>query len=246
VTNPEFTPRENIWSFAINGPGAGAAIDVRNRVDGFDITGTVQVEIKALQALYGEANPLRIQFVPSTIMNQADIGNELVLTAPQGYLFQNSSCLDAPLGGFKLRLTEEPPEEANALGYESTFAFPPPGVQCIPMDPENETVVIRMPDGGGLSNDQAGGLLRNNYTLEIEVLNPLSGNISADNDWSFVTRVRNPHVLPDFQRIVDANYSVAGFKLSEPVPLNLDESFALPCCSLNFLFLVSLMVAYIA
>jgi len=209
--NPEFTPQENHWSFEIISP-LGQSIDIRDNVHGFDITGRVQVEVLPLFPYLGQNNPLRVRFVPSTIMNQADEGNELVLTAPSSYLF-NKNCT-----GFYLRFSVTPDIPEDVGGYPSSFEFPPPGIQCIGFD--NSTVVIRMPTSEGLSNQHTGGLLKNNYTLEIDVLNPV--NHSASNTWTFVTRVRNP----SGQRIVDANRTLEGFSLNQLVPLNLDESFA--------------------
>merc|ERR1719198_2958369 len=145
-------------------------------------------------------------------MNQADEGNELVLTAPSTFIF-NKNCT-----GFYLRLTVTPEQVEDPAGYPQQFQFPPPGISCIGFD--NSTVVIRMPDNTGLSNQHSGGLLKNNYTLEIDVLNPV--NYSEDNSWSFITRVRNP----SGEKIVDANRSLAGFNLNQLVPLNLDESAA--------------------
>lgn len=233
VFNPEFTPQRNIWSFNIISP-LGRSIDIRDNVDGFDITGKVQVGITPLFPYLGQINPLRINFVPSTIMNQADEGNELVLTAPETYLF-NKNCT-----GFYLRLTVMPDIAEDPAGYGARFTFPPPGIMCIGFD--NSTVVIRMPNDEGLSNrleageTGAGGLLKNNYMLEIDVLNPV--NHTADNTWSFVTRVRNA----GGQRIVDANRTLPGFTLQNLVPLNLDESAAPPLSSA--LALAPLVAAY--
>lgn len=211
VFNPEFTPQTNVWSFNIISP-LGHSIDKRDNVHGFDITGQVQTSIMPLFPYLGQINPLRVNFVPSTIMNQADEGNELVVTAPSTYLF-SKNCT-----GFHLRLTVQPDILEDEAGYPSQFSFPPVGIQCIGFD--NSTVVVRMPEKTGLSNRHAAGLLKNNYTLELDVLNPV--NHSEDNTWSFVTRVRNP----SGQRIVDANRTLRGFQLQELVPLNLDESAA--------------------
>jgi len=232
VFNPEFTPQQNSWSFNIISP-LGRSIDIRDNVHGFDITGKVAVHVKPLFPFMGQTNPLRVNFVPSTIMNQADDGNELVVTAPPTYLF------DKNCTGFHLRLTTPPEVAPDAAGYPSRFTFPPPGIQCIGFD--NSTVVIRMPEKSGLSNQHSGGLLKNNYTLEIDVLNPV--NHSVDNTWSFITRVRNP----SGERIVDANRTLEGFSLSELVPLNLDESAALPTRPLSgtSLALLPLLAAHV-
>merc|ERR1711966_287396 len=157
VQNPEFTPQKNVWNFNIISP-LGRSIDIRDNVYGFDITGRVRVNILPLFPYLGQNNPLRINFVPSTIMNQADEGNELVVTGPKDYLF-GKNC-----SGNYLRITTAPDEIADPAGYPSRFAFPPPGMTCLGFD--NSTVVIRMPSDSGLSNQHLGGLLKNNYTLE--------------------------------------------------------------------------------
>eukprot|EP00438_Fugacium_kawagutii_P009389 Skav231295 [mRNA] locus=scaffold161:249564:252132:+ [translate_table: standard] len=54
---------------------------MRDFVESFDITGRLQVDIQATFPYFGQLNPLRVVFVQSTILNQADIGNELVLAA---------------------------------------------------------------------------------------------------------------------------------------------------------------------
>jgi len=226
--NPEFTPQTNVWSFNIISP-LGRSIDIRDNVHGFDITGKVQVSILPLFPYLGQTNPLRVNFVPSTIMNQADEGNELVLTAPHTYIF-NRNCT-----GFHLRLTVQPDQTEDTAGYPSRFTFPPPGIMCTGFD--NETVVIRMPDNSGLSNQHNGGLLKNNYTLEIDVLNPV--NHTQSNSWSFVTRVRNP----SGQRIVDANRTLAGFQMQNLVPLNLDESAAPPLSTGSLALAMPLLLA---
>jgi len=240
VENPEFTPLANYWKFNIVSP-LGRSIDLREKVHGFDITGTVEVTVNPLHPFLGQTNPLRVTFVPSTIMNQADEGNELVLNAPGGYIFPRNCT------GFYLRLTQQPAIPSATEGaYPTRFTFPPPGIECIGFD--NNTVVIRMPDDSGLSNRHSGGLLRNNYTLEVDVLNP-KALPDAQPVWTFITRVRNTAGM----RIVDANTTIDGFEpfrdgqgkkivLKPLVPINMDESTA-PCrfsmpLTLPLLFLV--------
>merc|ERR550532_3153268 len=86
VSNPEFTPPDNTWSFSLVNP-LGRVFDSRTGVGGFDITGPIQAEIRPDFAYIGEGNPLSVVFLQSTIMNQAENGNELVLVAPEGYIF---------------------------------------------------------------------------------------------------------------------------------------------------------------
>jgi hypothetical protein len=203
--NPEFTPQVNEWAFNILSP-LKRSIDIRDRVPGFDITGVISpVNITPTFPYLGQSNPLRIEFLPSTILNQADNGNELVLTAPPNYIFYRNCT------AFYLRTTQTTTTLADNSGYPPTFVFPPPGITCEGFD--NNTALITLPNGAGL--------LRNRYLLELEVLNPL--NFSAvNNEWSFITRVVNPTTY----RIVDANRTLNGFELAELVPLNLDESGA--------------------
>ncbi|CAJ1383539.1 unnamed protein product [Effrenium voratum] len=77
VSNPEFTPQMNYWNFRIISPLA-KTLDMRDFVSSFDITGRLEVDIQATFPYFGQVNPLRVVFVQSTILNQADVGNELV------------------------------------------------------------------------------------------------------------------------------------------------------------------------
>lgn len=54
---------------------------------GYDITGKMNVKIIADFAFKNLPNTITVQFVPTTIMNQADFMNLLVLNAPVGYVF---------------------------------------------------------------------------------------------------------------------------------------------------------------
>lgn len=206
LQNPEFTPQNNYWGFDIISP-VGVFIDVKDKVQSFDITGRVMVDIFASFPYIGETNRLFIQFVQSTIMNKADDGNEIVITAPVGYLFglNISKCY--------LRLTNPGDSpEVDENGYANEFTFPPPGVTCGTFN--NRTFLVRMPSGHGL--------LRNNYTLEANVENP--GYVpNTSNTWGFITRVRNEMVG---ERIVDANMTLDGFVLKELLPLRTDEGRA--------------------
>jgi hypothetical protein len=206
VANPEFTPQQNYWGFDIVSP-LGKFIDIRDNVSSFDITGTVRVEILPSSPYLGEDNRLQIEFEQSTILNQADNGNEVVVTAPIGYTFP-TNCT-----GFFMRLSnpkDVEPEDDD--GYPATYSFPPPGIKCMGFD--NRTVVIRLPNGKGL--------LRSKYMLEVDVQNP-GYQPNTSNAWEFITRVRNPETG---QRIVDANRTLGGFLLVELVPLRKDEDAA--------------------
>jgi len=206
-TNPEFTPQDNWWRVDIVSP-LKKAIDVRDYIPGFDITDRVMVYIEPTFAYLGESNPVLVYFLAYTIMNQADTGNELVLVAPEGYIFP------ATCTGFDLRLTssvQTSQATTTATGYDTGFVFPPPGTECIGFD--NATVVIRLPNGAGL--------LKNNYTLQVAVQNP-GYQPNGTNTWQLYTRVRNENGT----KYVDANRSLAGFSLGQLVPLRTDEGAA--------------------
>jgi len=218
-TNPEFTPQNNWWKVDLLSPLL-KAIDVRDYIPGFDITDRVEVYVMGTFSYLAEVNPLRIMFLAQTIMNQADTGNELVVDAPLGYIFP------AKCTGFRLRLTDNrqaSPEDSANTGYPSGFVFPPAGTTCTGFD--NNTVVVRLPNGAGM--------LKNNYTLEIDVENP-GYRLNGTDTWQFFTRVRNENGT----KIVDANRTVPGFSLSELVPLRTVEGGAwrslswLPFCLL--------------
>jgi len=229
VANPEFTPQNNVWGFDIINP-LGKFIDVRENVTSFDITGPASVEIKPSFSFIGERNPLEIVFMQSTILNQADNGNEIVVTAPEGYTFP-ANCSKR----FNLRLTNvQAPEDDGTSEYPDTFTFPPAGITCTGFD--NASVVVRLPNGNGL--------LRNNYTLDIDVDNPGYAP-NGSNIWMFETRVRNNGV----SRFVDANRFVDGFQLTALVPLRTDESGAWRRSSpdaTSFLALLALLALHVA
>lgn len=215
VSNPEFTPLENWWSFELIDP-LGQVFDTRMKVPGFDITGQIQAEIRPNFAYLGERNPLDIVFVQTTIMNQAEFGNELMLTAPDGWIFP-INCTS----NFGIKLTNQrdavATSSSSALGgaeYPNRFSFPPPGITCQGFN--NRTVILRLPDGHGL--------LLNNYTWRVEVDNP-GYNPNGTNIWTFITRVRPPG---GGERIVDANIGVKGFGLRALVSVRTDEGAAAP------------------
>lgn len=205
VSNPEFTPQQNYWNFRIISPLA-KTLDMRDFVDSFDITGRLEVDIQATFPYFGQLNPLRVVFVQSTILNQADIGNELVLSGPDGFIFP-VNCTD----GFRLRLSNQVEQPTSNRGYDVGFVFPPEGMTCRGYD--NATVSIRFPDGAGL--------LRNNYTLEVDVNNP--GYPPNSTTWSFITRIRNDQ---EDERIADANRTLEGFGLVELLPMRTSEGSA--------------------
>lgn len=190
ATNPMFTPQRNYWSFSIIDP-LNNTFDIRNSVPSFDITGQINAIVKPVFPFLGQTNKLQIVFVQSTILNQADFGNEMLLVAPNGYIFPRNCT------SFDLMVTN--PFVGGASSYAAASAFPPPGITCTGSD--NSSVVIRLPDGAGL--------LINNYTLEVDVMNPLFPQ-GGSNLWTFLTRV-NSTVR---STLVDANRTIQGFDLS--------------------------------
>ncbi|CAE8590604.1 unnamed protein product [Polarella glacialis] len=223
LSNPEFTPQKNLWNFRIISP-LGKTTDMRDFVGSYDITGKIQVEIRPTFPFLGQLNPLRIVFVQTSILNQADMGNEFVITAPEGFLFP-ANCTD----GFRLRLSNQKTVPTTNQGYDVGFTFPPAGMTCTGYD--NATVSIRFPDGSGL--------LRNNYTLEVDVMNPpYQPNATTIQPWSFITRVLNV----DGERIVDANRTLMGFDMSKMAPMIQDEGAAERVVGvLNVILIVVLM-----
>lgn len=204
VANPQFTPQNNWWRVDMISP-LGQAIDARDYIPGFDITDKVEVTIGATFPYIGQHNPLLVVFLTHTIMNQADTGNELVLTGPTGWVFP-TICT-----GFHLRLTDNMQVATNTGGYATGFVFPPLGTTCTGFG--NSTVTIRLPNGSGL--------LINNYTLQIDVQNPgYRPNVS--NLWSLLTQVRNENGT----MIVDANKTIQGFSMDELLSLRLLENAA--------------------
>eukprot|EP00434_Breviolum_minutum_P006553 symbB.v1.2.005782.t2/scaffold289.1/size287290/27 len=129
-----------------------------------------------------------------------------VLSGPDGFIFP-VNCTE----GFRLRLSNQVDQPTTRAGYDIGFVFPPAGMTCRGYD--NATVSIRFPDGAGL--------LRNNYTLEIDVNNP--GYPPNSTVWSFITRIRNDE---EGERIADANRTLEGFPLVELLPMRTDEGFA--------------------
>jgi len=211
--NPEFTPQENWWKVSIFSP-LQKAIDVRDFIPGFDITDRIQFPegIVPTFPFLMQKNKLQVVFMQYTILNQADNGNELVLTAPEGWTFPvECSAFDLQLNDQALR------QDVDANGYPTRFVFPPPGTLCTGFN--NRTVVVRLPNGAGL--------LKNVYMLEVDVLNP-GYRPNGTNVWQMLTRVRNVNGT----KIVDRNSTIEGFELSELVPIRTDESGAGPRSSL--------------
>ena len=86
ISNPEFTPQPNDWGFSLL-DGFGKFLDIKEKLVGYDITGRLRATIKPGFSYQGQRNTIKIVFVPTTILNQADPENILLVQAPQGYVF---------------------------------------------------------------------------------------------------------------------------------------------------------------
>ncbi|KAF4676477.1 hypothetical protein FOL47_006115 [Perkinsus chesapeaki] len=224
VRNPQFTPQPNTWDFRLLSP-LGLFIDIRLGVQGFDITGLVEVTIAPEFTYKRQRNNIAVAFLPSTIMNRADIGNEIVVTAPSGFTFPiNCSHFDMK------------PEASVIPGYEipEDYVFPPVGTTCRGSD---NVLTIRFPAGAGLQ--------RYRYLMRVDVINAKSNAnrsiIDADPPfWTFRTRVNNEQVF----RIVDANMTVPGFWVTDLVIPQIGAAASPPPSQLSLL--MSLSVAILA
>jgi len=126
-------------------------------------------------------------------MNQADIGNEIVIYAPQNYRFPRN-CTDF---SFRFSNMEQIDQRyPNADQYK----FPPQPLTCTGNDNLRDPhLTVRLPDGAGL-------LAPYNYTIEVEIVNPAfdpNANDTVDSTWQIITRVSNSEIY----REVDANRS---------------------------------------
>lgn len=217
ATNPEFTPQPNEWGVKILGP-LGTHIDTLEGYQGFDITGAILSRVMSDFAFKGQRNPLKIEFIPSTIMNQADEGNQIVVRAPSGFIFAKNC------SGFMLRFSDENQIDERYPNREQ-YNFPPPGTVC--QGSGAETLFITLPNGAGL-------LAPYNYTIEATVMNPRY-DVNGTNQWSIMTRVTGTHGESP-QRVVDANRSFAGFFLRDLQSIEDDISTA-PTLSVLFALL---------
>ena len=189
TTNPLHTPQPNWWSVEIRS-AAGVTIDVRSRVIGFDVTGTITGSVSAQFIYTNQRSVITALITPSTVQTRAVDGNELVLTAPPGYRFGevcqslafrtiSSSLPDYPVG---------PPLDVSKVGCRGF---------------NNETVIIRFPRGMGLH--------RFNYELKVLTVNAKSAD--GTTDWSIQTRA--PDVVTGEIHIMDFNSSVPGYALAD-------------------------------
>ena len=134
-----------------------------------------------------------MQFIPSTIMNQADVGNEIVIYAPDNYRFPRN-CTD-----FSFRFSNMDQIDQRYPNADQ-YIFPPQPLTCTGNDNlKDPHLIVRLPDGAGL-------LAPYNYTIEVELVNPAfdpNANDTVDATWQIITRVSNA----DIYREVDANRS---------------------------------------
>lgn len=210
--NPAFTPLINEWKVEIISP-LGVKIDARDGIGGFDITGAVQeAVVNPGFAFTGNDNLVDIYFRPTTILNQADNSNEIIVTAPDGWRFPRS-CL-----GFDLRYYNPTTQAAASSGTDSSGyanpadVFPPLGMQCEGDDDRGLTITF----------PPFKGLLVNKYILSVTVVNP-SYHPNGTNQWAFITRVANDTAV---KKIVDANMTIPGFTMQDLIPDDSDEGGA--------------------
>jgi len=215
ASNPEFTPQPNDWSVSIIGP-LGTFIDTLDDYQGFDITGSIVTRVLAAFPYKGQRNPISIEINPSTIMNQADNGNEIIVTAPDGFNFP-VNCT-----GYRFYFSNQYQIDDRYPNAEQ-YNFPPEGTTC--QGNGAGRLVITLPDGAGL-------LAPYNYTIDVTVINP-KYDVNGTDKWSVLSRVNNP----DMQKVVDANRSFDGFFLRDLQGNNEDISNAVSYVISALLFL---------
>ncbi|CAD7934274.1 unnamed protein product [Amoebophrya sp. A120] len=198
ITNPEFTPADNVWKFEITDQ-AKNFIDIKQQYPGYDITGAMFTDVKAGFPTKSRANVIEVIFVPTTIMNQADFENIFFLKGPAGYRFPQVCNPEI----FDLKYTNPMELETSSMGQQAKdTVFPPDNLQCIGSG--NETVTIKFPRGSGL--------LVFNYTLTLEVMNAAEDHV--ENIWHFETRKKGSSAETAYT-IVDANRTIPGFRLQD-------------------------------
>jgi len=207
--NPQYTPQPNFWSVQIISP-LGQAVDTLDDFPGYDITGGIVSRVLAQFPYKGQRNSITVEIFPTTIMNQADNGNEIVVTGPEGFVF-TENCTE-----FALRFSNMEQID-DRYPNRDQYYFPPDGTTC-QGNGLNE-LVVRLPNGAGL-------LTPYNYTIDVKTTNPKHDLNDTANVWKVVTRVNNP----DYYRVIDANLSFEGFFLREPQKRqeDLSASWGLP------------------
>ena len=194
VTNPRYTPQPNKWSIRIFS-GSGVCVDINNEIPGFDITGGILASVIPQFTYKLHKHILTVKVKPSTIMNRADNGNALVVTAPKGFVFP-VTCV-----GFSFRiLSGEDGEPVDA-------SFPPTGTACEAFG--NETVIVNLPFGYGLTPAW--------YRLTVAVVNAASNPGNVAQSWLVKTTVLG-------RKTVDWNATVAGFSVTDLTIKAVDSS----------------------
>lgn len=206
VQNPPYTPQPNHWAAEIISPLKNF-IDKIKDVEGFYITGPIDVRIMPTFAYKGERNGLAIEFIPTTILNQADDGNEIMITAPLGFEFERN-CTDFRLRWTNLEQLHLDDDSLRTYPNVEQYNFPPPHHTC--QGSGSNVLYVRLGRHAGL-------LTPYNYTIEVDVINP-KFEINTTNIWTFKTQVRHPAERPgdpDTVKIVDANLNIMGFFLRD-------------------------------
>jgi hypothetical protein len=200
ISNPDFTPQPNDWSFALE-DSFGQFLDIKENLPGYDITGRIDARVISGFSYKEAKNHVQIVFVPSTILNQADLSNILLIEAPLGYTVPAGPCNPSKFEFDYTNPNDLTEGGSISVGVTAVKDFPPEGTECVGFG--NNTIEVRLP--------RYSGLLKFNYTLGFEVMNP--PEMPDDNIWMFETR---KYTDEDGRWvIVDANRNLAGFDLSD-------------------------------
>jgi hypothetical protein len=258
VTNPEYTPQPNTWAATIVSP-LEAHIDTTEGVLGFDITGQMKVNVMESFPYKGERNHLMIEFVPSTILNQADDGNQIIISAPLGFEF-DKNCSNFHLrwtDPMMLNLADDPDLPARLYPNVEQYAFPPPMHTCMGGEGVEDyfgqsggvlgknTLIVKLGAGAGMLA-RPGENSPFNYTIEVDVNNP-KVDINVSNMWQVLSVVELSPEAKEYaglgddhhgMRMVDANLEVMGFYLKALDQVPDDVSWALRFATISLLALL--------
>jgi hypothetical protein len=223
--NPEFTPASNVWSVEITDIN-GNFLDILQTYPGYDVTGQMAVNIIPDFAFKGKPNVLEIQFLPDTILNQADYENILEVRAPLNYKFPREC-------NYALFYTNENDLISSSMGSQALgMKFPPEGLECVGSG--NETLTIKFPQGSGL--------LVFNYTLQVTVINAADNGLTRI--WQLETK-KKAEITDTLYTIVDANRAVQGFTLDSQETAAQESASVRSLNSGLFVFLLQAVTALI-
>ena len=188
TVNPPTTPQINSWSVTITNLD-GVTIDVRTDIPGFDVSGQVVGSIASRFVYTNQRSLVTVRFTPSTIQTRAIDGNQLVLIAPQGYVF-SSNCQSFSLKAISSPVPSYPVTEPDLIkGVRDCRGY------------NNETLIVTF--------DKGFGLHRFEYELKVVTVN--AKNTNADTKWTIMTR--SPDLLTGAVHTMDYNSSIPGYSL---------------------------------